>query len=201
VNPRALLAPVLAAALVSGVLGVQVAHGGGDFVPARPADPCAARVVRSVSTGFEALSERLVLLGLDAAGCRLGMTREALLLDLALHRTHSQREIDAVRAGLLAAVARMKADGSLPKASALADEALDQADLNGFLKAVLRALPDSVIDAGLKTDDVLRRAITALDLRTLLASLDEPDAINRQIGAAIQQAVKDSLVARLRGLI
>jgi hypothetical protein len=201
VNPRALLAPVLAAALVSGVLGVQVAHGGGDFVPARPADPCAARVVRSVSTGFEALSERLVLLGLDAAGCRLGMTREALLLDLALHRTHSQREIDAVRAGLLAAVARMKAGGSLPKASALADEALDQADLNGFLKAVLRALPDSVIDAGLRTDDVLRRAITALDLRTLLASLDEPDAINRQIGAAIQQAVKDSLVARLRGLI
>ena len=62
--------PVLAAVLVSGVLGVQVAHGGGDFTPPQPADPCAARTVTSVSTGIDGLGERLVLLGLDGAACR-----------------------------------------------------------------------------------------------------------------------------------
>ena len=37
----------------------------------------------------------------------------------------------------------MEDDGSLPPASELVDEALDNADLNGFLEAAIRALPDS----------------------------------------------------------
>ena len=95
----------------------------------------------------------------------------------------------------------MKADGSLPPASDLVDEALDNTDLNGFLKAAIRALPDSVIDAALKTDDVLTRTIDDLDLRTLLANLDDQHDLNQQINAAVTQAVKDSLVARLRDLL
>ena len=55
-------------------------------------------------------------------------------------------QVDALRAGLLEAVDRMKADGTLPPASDLVDEALDSSDLNGFVKAAIRALPDSVID-------------------------------------------------------
>ena len=95
----------------------------------------------------------------------------------------------------------MKDDGSLPPASDLVDEALESADLNGFLKAAIRALPDSVIDAALKTDDVLIRTINDLDLRALLANLDDQDDLNQQVEAAVTQAVKDSLAARLRDLL
>ena len=95
----------------------------------------------------------------------------------------------------------MKDDGSLPPASELVDEALDSADLNGFLKTLIRALPDSVVDAALKTDDVLTRAIDDLDLRSLLTNLDDPDDLNAQVEAAVTRAVRESLVDRLRGLL
>jgi hypothetical protein len=201
VTGRALLLPLIALTLIGGVLGVQVANGGGGFAPARAADPCAARSVSSVSTGFEALGERLVILGLDGAACRLHETREALILDLARPGPHSDAQLAALRAGLLQAVARMKQQRTLPPASDLADEALDNADLPFLVRAPIRVLPDSVIDSGIKTDDVLRRTIKKLELRALLANLDNPDALSRQLQSAVKDAVKDSLVARLRGLL
>ena len=198
---RAGALPLLAAALVGGVLGVQIANGGGDFAPTRAVAPCAQRSVTSVSSGIDGLGERLVLRGLDDAACRLGLTREALTLELAQQSTPTDAQIDALRAGRLAAVDRMKADGTLPPASELTDEALDDSDLNGFTKAAIRALPDSLINSALKTDDVLRRAINALDLRKLLANLNDPDELTRQLDAAVTDAVKQSLQARLRDLI
>ena len=63
--------PAVALVLVGGVLGVQLAHGGGRFEPLHSADPCVARKVTSLATGMDALTERLVLLGLDGAACRL----------------------------------------------------------------------------------------------------------------------------------
>jgi hypothetical protein len=193
--------PVVALVLVGGVLGVQVAQGGGDFEPLQPADPCTERTVTSRADGIDGLTERLVLLGIDGAACRLGVSREALTLELAQPGTRSDAEIDALHDGLLSAVQRMKDDGTLPPASDLVDEALDSADLNGFLEAAIRALPDSVVDAGLKTDDVLTRAIEDLDLRALLENLDDQDDLDQQLDAAITQAVKDSLAARLRELL
>jgi hypothetical protein len=193
--------PIVAVMLVGGVLGLQIANGGGQFVPLRTADPCAVRSVNSVSTGIEALAERLVILGLDGAACRLGVSREALALDLAEQKAPTDAQINALRAGLLTAVDRMKADGTLPPASALVNEALDQSNLNGLVKAAIRLLPDSLIDGALKTDDVLRRAINNLDLRTLLANLNDPNELTNQIKTAVTQAVVDSLVARLRSLI
>jgi hypothetical protein len=199
---RAAALPLVAAALVSAVLGIQIANGGGDFTPTRSASPCADRSVTSVSTGIDGLTERLVLLGLDGAACRLGVTREALTLTIAQMDTPpTDAQVDALRAGLLEAVDRMKADGSLPPASDLLDEALDNADMNGFLKAALRALPDSVVDGALRTDDVLRRTINDLDLRELLANLDDSDDLTRQINAAVTDAVRASLIARLRDLL
>jgi hypothetical protein len=198
---RAVALPVVAAALVSGVLGVQIANGGGDFTPARSASPCAHRAVTSVSTGIEGLTEQLVLLGLDGAACRLHVTREALALDLAQSRMPTDAQVDALRAGLLEAVDRLKAEGRLPPASTLTDEALDSADLNSFVKAAIRALPDSLINSVLNTDDVLRRTINGLDLRSLLANLNDPDQLSQQINAAVTKAVKDALVARLRDLL
>ena len=193
--------PVVAVVLVCGVIGVQVAHGGGGFEPLQPADPCVARTVTSQAEGLDGLTERLVLLGIDDAACTLGVSREALTLELAQPGPRTDEEIDALRGGLLSAVGRMQDDGSLPPASALVDEALDNADLNDFLETVIRALPDSVIDAAVKTDDVLVRAIGDLDLRTLLANLDDQDDLNTQVNAAVTQAVKDSLLARLNDLL
>ena len=200
-NRRAVVLPVVAAALVSGVLGIQVANGGGDFVPARAANPCLARAVTPVAKGIEALGERMVFLAIDAAACRLGVTREALVLRIATPGEHTPQEVDAMRAGLLQAVDRMKADKTLPKASDLTDEALDNSDLPGLVEWGIRHLPDSLINGVVKTDDVLRRAISDLDLRTLLAGLDDPDALTRQINSAVSKAVKDSILARLRDLL
>lgn len=193
--------PALALVLVGGVLGIQLANGGGSFEPLKAADPCVERTVTSVSDGIDGLTERLVLLGIDGAACRLDVTREALTLELAQTDNPTDEQIDALHEGLLSAVGRMQDDGSLPPASELVDEALESADLNGFLKTLIRALPDSVIDAALKTDDVLTRAIDELDLRTLLANVDDQDDLNAQVEAAVTEAVKDSLAARLQDLI
>lgn len=198
---RSAVLPVVAVALVSGVIGVQIANGGGDFVPARPADPCIARVVEPIATGIEALGTRLVLLGLDGAACRLQMSREALVLQLAQQGERTDAEIYAMRAGLNDAVDRMKADGELPPASELADEALANADLPGYVKTLIRLLPDSLVNGALKTDDVLHRAINDLDLRKLLTNLNDTDDMTRIINAAVTKAVKESLVARLRELL
>ena len=198
---RAAALPTIALVLVGGVLAVQLANGGGEFEPLQPADPCAARVVTTQSEGIEGLTERLVLIGIDDAACRLNVSREALTLELAQPGTHTDAEIDAVRQGLLSAVLQMKDGGSLPLASELVDEVLDSVELNPLLEAALRAVPDSVIDAALKTDDVLTRAIKGLDLRTLLANLDDQRDLNEQVQAAATQAVKDSLLDRVRGLL
>jgi hypothetical protein len=193
--------PAVALVLVGGVLAVQLAHGGGTFEPLHSADPCAARTVTSQAHGMDALTERLVLYGLDDAACRLHVSREALTLELAQPGARTDAQVEALHQGLLSAVARMKEDGSLPPASDLVDEALDNADLNGFLEAAIRALPDSVVNAAVKTDDVLNRAINDLDLRTLLDNLDDQHDLEQQVNAAVTQAVKDSLAARLRGLL
>ena len=142
-----------------------------------------------------------MLLGVDNAGCILGVSREAFILDLAQTGDPTDAQIDALRQGLLEAVGEMKDDGTLPPASELVDEALDQADLDGWLEALIRAIPDSVVDSALKTDDVLTRAIEDLDLRTLLANVDDQDELDSQVEAAVTQAVKDSLLDRVRDLI
>jgi hypothetical protein len=193
--------PALAIALVTGVLAVQLANGGGTFEPLRPADPCVERTVTSQDQGIDGLTEVLVLLGIDGAACRLGISREALTLELAQPGTRTDAEIEALREGLKDAVRRMDRDGTLPPASELVDEALDNADLNGFLEAAIRALPDSVVNGAVRTDDVLLRAVDDLDLRDMLANLDDQGDLNRQVEAAVTQAVKDSLVARLRDLL
>lgn len=201
VLPRWVGLPVAALVLVSGVLGVQLASGGGTYEPLRPADACAERTVTSRADGIDGLTERLVLIGIDDAACSLHVTREALTLELAQPGTRTDAEIDALRQGLLSAVRQMKADGSLPPASELVDEALESADLNDFLKLAIRAVPDSVVDSALKTDDILVRTINDLDLRTLLANLDNQGDLEQQIEVAVTEAAKDSLAARLRDLL
>jgi hypothetical protein len=191
----------LAVALVAGVLTVQLAYGGGRFEPLHPADPCAPRTVESRSEGIEALTEELVLLGLDGAACELGTSRESLALSLGTGAPVSDEVVDALRAGLRSAVRRLDREDALPPVSALLDEALDSADLNRFLEAALRALPDSLVDAALKTDDVLLRAVDELDLRAVLSDLSSASALNAQVEAAVTVAVREALVDRVRSLV
>lgn len=193
--------PAVALVLVGGVLTVQVAYGGGSFEPLKPADACAERVVTTQSEGIEGLTERLVLIGINNAACTLGVSREALTLELAQPGERTDAEIDALRDGLKSAVRQMEEDGELPPPSELVNEALEDSDMNGFQKGAIRAIPDAMIDASLDTDDILTRAIDDLDLRDLLENLDNEDDLNKQIQAAVTDAVKDALLDRLGDLI
>lgn len=185
--------PALAAVLVSGVLAVQLANGGGRYSPLRPANSCLAAPVNSVSTGIDGLTEELVLTGLAAAACQIGVSREAFALQLAQPGTRTDAQINALRAGLLTAVDSLKAAGKLPRASQLAREAVDASNLSGLRKAAIRAIPDALIDKTLTTDDVLRRTINDLDLRALLANLSDRQKLTSQVDTAVTKAVMERL--------
>ena len=199
--PRWVVMPVVALVLVCAVVAVQLANGGGTYEPLRPADACVERPVTSRADGIDGLAERLVLIGIDDAACRLGVSREELTLQVARSDDPTDVQIDALHDGLLSAVREMKADGSLPKASELVDEALDSTNLNPVLEAAIRAIPDAAVDKVLKTDDVLTRAIDDLDLRELLTNLDDQGDLEKQVQDAVMGAVRDSLEARIRDLV
>jgi hypothetical protein len=190
--------PLIAVLLVAGVLGVQIAAGGGDYVPRQPADPCQPRPVPPIQAQMEAVAERVVLLGLDDAACRLGVSRERLVLSLAESRTVDPRTPAAIKAGLRQAVDRLDREGRLPKVSQVLPEALDQADLPAIAKTVIRALPDGVIDSALPTGALLQRAVGELDVNQLLQDLDDPDQLESAVRKAILQAARDEIVDRLR---
>jgi hypothetical protein len=195
---RALGLPLIAVLLVTAVLGVQVAAGGGDYVPRRPADPCAARPVPAIPARLEPLAERIVLLGLDSAACKLGVSRERLVLALADSSSLDPAAPAALKAGLRDAVDRLDREGRLPKVSQLLPEALDQSDLPGLAKTLIGAIPDATVDSALPTGPLLRRAVDELDVDRLINELDDPHQIESAVRSAILQAARDQILDRLR---
>lgn len=195
---RAVILPALAVLLVAAVLAVQVSAGGGDYVPRRPADPCVPRAVAAIPPRLEPLMERIVLLGLDRAACRLGVPRERLVLSLADQRTLDPRTAPALKAGLRDAVARLEREGRLPKVSQLRPEVLEQADLPGWVKSIIGAIPAGTVDSALPTGPLLTRAVDELDVDQLIRELDNPDRLEPAIRAAMLRAVRDELLDRLR---
>jgi hypothetical protein len=190
--------PLIAVLLVAAVLAVQVAAGGGDFVPRRPADPCVPRPVPPPPAELEPVAERVVLLGLDGAACRLGVTREELVLALADPDTLDPAVPAALKAGLVGAVDRLDREGRLPKVSALLPEALEQADLPGFVETIIGAIPDDAVDGALPTAPLLRRAIDELDVAAVVGDLDDPGQLEAAIRSAILTAARDEILDRLR---
>ena len=184
--------------LVAVALGAQVAAGGGDYVPRTPADPCEARAIPPIPAKLEPLAERVVLLGLDGAACRLGISRERLVLALGDRRTLDPKAPAALKAGLRDAVARLDREHRLPKVSELLPEALDQADLPGFVKTVIGAIPDGTVDGALPTGPLLRRAVRELDVDRLVGELDDPKQLESAVRSAILTAVRDEILDRLR---
>jgi len=195
---RRLTLPLIAVLLVVAVLGVQVAAGGGKYAPRRPANPCAQRPIPPIQPQLEPLAEQIVLVGLDSAACRLGISRERLVLALADTRSLDPRAPAALKAGLRDAVDRLDREGRLPKVSQLLPSALDQTSLPGIAKTIIEAIPAQVVDSALPTAPLLRRTIDELDVAQLLHELDDPSRLNSTIQSAILHAALQQILDRLR---
>jgi hypothetical protein len=195
---KRLTLPLVAVLLVAAVLGVQVAAGGGHYAPIRSANPCTPRPVPPIPPQLDPLAAQLVLLGLDNAACRLGISRERLVLALAQTQTLNPQTTAALKAGLRDAVNRLDRAGRLPKVSQLLPQALDQANLPGIVKTIIEAIPNSVVDNLLATGPLLRRTIDELDINRLLHELNDPSQLNSALQSAILQSALRQILDRLR---
>ena len=190
--------PLIAVLLVAAVLGVQVAAGGGQYVPRRPANPCTQHPIPPIQPQLEPLAEQLVLLGLNSAACRLGISRERLVLALADPRSLDPRAPAALKAGLRDTVDRLEREGRLPTVSQLLPSALDQANVPGIAKTIIEAIPARLVDNALPTAPLLRRTIDELDVTRLIHELNDPRQLNSAVQSAILQAALNQVVDRLR---
>jgi hypothetical protein len=195
---RRLSLPLIAVLLVAAVLGVQLAAGGGKYVPRRPANPCTPRPVPPIPPQLAPLAEQIVLVGLDRAACRLGISRERLVLSLADTSTVDPHATAALKAGLADAVDQLDRDGRLPKVSQLLPSALDQANLPGIVKTIVEAIPAGLVDNTLQTGPLLRRTVNDLDVNKLLSELHDSGQIQSTIQTAILHAALQQILDRLR---
>ena len=123
----AVLLALFVAAFV--LIGVELGQGAAESASPRIANPCHRRAPFP-GGGVDAAIQRIVLDGLDGAACRLGTSREKLVLALGpgtgVRVDHVDRaEIEAaVRAGLVRSV----------------DEAAGRGDIPSFITPVLRRL-------------------------------------------------------------
>jgi hypothetical protein len=190
--------PLIAVVLVAAVLGVQVAAGGGHYVPHRPANPCTRRPIPPIEPRFQPLAAQIVLLGLDSAACRLDISPARLVLALADPRSLDPRAPGALKAGLRDAVDRLEREGRLPKVSQLLPDALNQTGLPGIAKTIIDAIPASLVDSALPTAPLVRRTIDELDVRRLLRELSDPHQLNSAVRSAILHAAIGQILDRLR---
>ena len=114
---------LVAIGLVAAVIVPYVALGGGSFEPTPVADPCAPRAYPEAE-GLGETIERIALTAVDRVACRLGVSREELVLALrseaafdAFTRKNGIDRAEAERAihdGLVQAVDQAEQDGTLP---------------------------------------------------------------------------------------
>lgn len=105
-----------------GLVAVHLALGGGSYEPAAVADPCAARDW-SEPEGLEEVGGQIILSALDGAACKVGVSREEIVLAFESRATlgrfareHdiSQDEVEGlVRAGFERAVDDAERAGAL----------------------------------------------------------------------------------------
>ena len=114
---------LVAVGLVAVVVVPYVALGGGSFEPTPVADACAPRDYPEAE-GLGETIERIALTAVDRVACRLGVSREELVLALrsedafdafakenGIDRAEAER---AIHDGLVEAVDEADADGTLP---------------------------------------------------------------------------------------
>jgi hypothetical protein len=140
IRPRSAAAGVLAALLIgaAALLAVELSLGATGYGSAKLADPCRPRTF--AGSGIDAAVQQVVLDGLDGAACRLGTTREELVLSFGSGLGYPPRRWDrhtievAVRAGMLAAVNNAEQRGEIPGLVAgLLRRAIDAAPLDQLI--------------------------------------------------------------------
>ncbi|HWC26188.1 MAG TPA: MFS transporter [Solirubrobacteraceae bacterium] len=165
-GPRLLIGlPQLGAAVAAvALVATYLALGGGSYKPLEVRDPCKPRQWRD-PRGLEALAEQVSLSALDGAACRLRVTREDLAIALSsaearrrfirTHRITDRTLADALRSGLLRAVAEAERADALSPSEA------------SFARSIIERLPvDTLIDAvrgGTRVIDALRGGGSVLD--------------------------------------
>jgi hypothetical protein len=140
-----LLALLLAAAIL---VGVELVRGAAGYGSGTVADPCRERTFGG--SGLDAAVQRVVLDGLDGAACRLGTSREELVLSLGVGEGFPPKRWDrhtievALRAGMLGAVDRAEARGEIPSL------------LAPLLRRAVRSLPlAQLIRGGIELRDLI----------------------------------------------
>jgi len=117
----------LAAAAATTLVVVYLALGGASYAPAKVADPCVQREWRNPK-GVEEVAEQIVLSALDGAACKLGVSREEIVLAFGSRdslnrfaRKHglSGKQLDElVRSGLVRAVDDAEQAGAISPTTA-----------------------------------------------------------------------------------
>ena len=136
-----IVAALIAAALL--LIGVEVVRGRSSHPP-RIANPCLPRVLPAVG-GIDGTVQQVVLAGLDGAACRLGTSREALVLSIAgssagggPHWTRSTVST-AVRAGLKRSLAEAARRGDVPAfAVPLFESLIEHAPIDALVSGAFR---------------------------------------------------------------
>jgi hypothetical protein len=124
------------------LVAVELGKGAASYGSFTLANPCHGRTFPG--SGVDAAIQRVVLDGLDGAACRLGTSREELVLSLGSGGGFPRRHWDratierAVRAGMLEAVDRAEQHGDVPSFLApLAREAIRSAPLDQLIQGVV----------------------------------------------------------------
>lgn len=108
----AMTGALAAAALGGGLAIAYLAAGGGTYAPAKTANPCAARPRPQSDERYDDV-QRALLSVLDGGACKLGISREQLLLELLDDKTRRSLDENKLAEGLRAGVARARDDGTI----------------------------------------------------------------------------------------
>jgi len=195
---RRLALPLIAVVLVAAVLGIQVAAGGGHYVPLRPAIRAPGARFPPSRCGSNRSRNRSSCSASRAPHVGSASPASASSSQLAEARSLDPRESAALKTGLVDAVDLLDRRGRLPEVSQLLPQALDQANLPGIVKTIIGAIPDPVVDNLLPTAPLLRRTIDALDINRLLHELNDASQLNSVLQSAILQAALRQILDRLR---
>lgn len=200
---RGRIAIVLSLLAVAAVFGVQLASGGGDFVPRTVAGPCVARPLPPQTDDPDRLVQAIVLIGVQRAACTLGVSRDELLVSLPsasqrgrLLTDAGRREdelVPALKAGLSEGVGQLERAGRLPSAAELISRYGAEAGVPGLALDAIERLPPAAIERYLPVGETIRGAISALDPAAVLADLDDLPALQDQLEKAVAKQAVDHI--------
>jgi hypothetical protein len=128
---------VVALAAVAAVIVPYLALGGASYEPTAVADPCRTREWRNPG-GVQAALEQVVLSALDGAACKLGVSREELVLAL-----QDQEALDdfATKQGISSEDAERAVHDGLLRA---VDDAEEAGALSGFVAGLVRGAVERI---------------------------------------------------------